>query len=227
MPDTPKTNNTFIYMVVIAIIIVVLLFYFDVIKFSSTSSSTKSLTASTLNITGDKLCIGSSCISETDLKLITSLTTSLTTSTLNITGNKLCIGSSCISEVDLKQILYGDDKICGYKPSQVFNITASNSFGKTFKNKFTKTSLPENERTTMPINWGTIETEIAPDYNAKIKQTVYDEFTNRVACRYSKNMIARGLPTDTPIFSDNNYNNIITANDVWGPFSTEECRVGN
>jgi hypothetical protein len=130
-------------------------------------------------------------------------------------GAQLCIGSTCVSEFDLKQILLGDDKICGYKPSEVFNIIASNSLGKAFKNKFTKTSLPASEQTNVSINWGTIVTETPPDNNAKIKQTIYDEFTSRVLCRYSKNAITG----TTPIFTNNTYKTATPVNDVWEPFS--------
>jgi hypothetical protein len=131
------------------------------------------------------------------------------------TGAKLCIGTTCVSEFDLKQILLGDDTICSYKPSQVFNIIANNSLGKAFKNKFTKASLPASEQTNVFINWGTIVTETPPDNNAKIKQTIYDEFSNRILFRFSKNAITGA----TPIFTDNNYNKTTTANDVWELFS--------
>jgi hypothetical protein len=130
-------------------------------------------------------------------------------------GAKLCIGKTCVSEFDLKQILLGDDTICSYKPSQVFNIIANNSLGKTFKNKFTKTSLPASEQTNVSINWGTIVSETPPDNNAKIKQTIYDEFSNRILVRFSKN----GITGSTPIFTDANYNKTTNANDVWEPFS--------
>jgi hypothetical protein len=131
-------------------------------------TSTTSVTAPTLNITGDNLKISSdgNITSKADI-----------TSSAKIKGGQLCIGDTCIDENQLKQLVRPEIST-EKKPSDYYNLPTNSSL------------IYEEQQNVATIGWSTVKTIIPHTRNHRIVQQAYkigpnDTDASKMFTRYS------------------------------------------
>jgi hypothetical protein len=134
-------------------------------------TSTTSVTAPTLNITGDNLKISSdgndgNITSKADI-----------TSSAKIKGGQLCIGNTCIDENQLKQLVRPEVST-EKKPTDYYNLSTNSSL------------IYEEQQNVATIGWSTVKTIIPHTRNHRIVQQAYkigsnDTDVSKMFTRYS------------------------------------------
>jgi hypothetical protein len=118
-------------------------------------TSTTSVTAPTLNITGDNLKIASNgnITSKADISC------NNITSSAKVTGGQLCIGSTCINENQLKQLIRVDHN-AQIKPSEYYAMEGD-------------TLLFEHYQNVTGLGWSLVKTIVPGNKSVRIFQQAY------------------------------------------------------
>jgi hypothetical protein len=136
-------------------------------------TSTTSVTAPTLNITGDNLKIAS----DGNITSKANISCNNITSSAKVTGGQLCIGNTCIDEHQLKQLIRPEVST-EKKPTDYYNLPTNSSL------------IYEEQQNVATIGWSTVKTIIPHTRNHRIVQQAYkigpnDTDVSKMFTRYS------------------------------------------